>query len=406
MPQGGEQSAPSADLPLTGLRILDLSKVLAGPLCTQSLADMGAEVIKVEAVEGGDETRRWPPLRDGAGAVFLSVNRNKRSIAIDLKQEAGQKIVHELAKRCDVAVESFAAGVAERLRCDAATLTSLNPGLVYCKISGFGRDGPLSQAPGYDVILQAFTGVMAMTGDPDGGHVRSPISPIDQATGLHAVTGVLAALFARQRGRTPPLVEVSLFDTALGLLGYNLQTFWETASAPARNGSRHDSLCPYQAFEASDGPVMIGVANDGLWRRFCQVAELQGIVDEPRFCTNVDRVAHRDETVARVQEAVGKRPVAYWWTRLLEVGVPCSPINTIEQMLMHKHTAASGMVLESETASGDSLRGIAQPIRLAGVRSEVRRLPPTLGQHTQEVLEELGYAAAQISELRCQRVVS
>ena len=288
--------------PLDGVRVLDLSKVLAGPLCAQYLGDLGAEVIKVEAVGQGDETRGWPPFpAPGLGTVFLSANRNKRSIAINMKSEKGRALVHELAKSADVAIESFGTGVAERLAIDADSLRALNDRLIHCSISGFGRSGPLKNSPGYDVILQAFSGIMSMTGDEGGGYIRSPISPIDQMTGVHAFSGILACLLAREKSGKGASIQVSLFDTALGLLGYNLQTFWERGVQPAKCGSSHESLCPYQAFEASDGPIMIGVANDNLWRKFCAVAGLNAIVDDPRFRTNADRVVHRAETLGHVQ---------------------------------------------------------------------------------------------------------
>src|SRR6202162_3577860 len=214
--------------PLAGIRVLDLSKVLAGPLCAQYLGDLGAEIIKVETVGQGDETRGWPPFpAAGLGTVFLSANRNKRSIAVDLKTEQGRAIVHALAKSADIAIESFGTGVAERLGIDAATLRPLNDRLIHCSISGFGRSGPLKNSPGYDVILQAFSGIMSMTGDEDGGFIRSPISPIDQMTGVHAFSGIMALLFAREKTGQGGTIQVSLFDTALGLLGYNLHTYGE-----------------------------------------------------------------------------------------------------------------------------------------------------------------------------------
>lgn len=330
--------------PLAGIKVLDFSKVLAGPLCTQALGDLGAEVIKVELPGLGDETRGWPPFRGpGLGAVFLSVNRNKRSIVIDLKTDEGRALVHTMAKTADVAIESFGTGVAEKLGIDADSLRPLNDRLIHCSISGFGRTGPLRQSPGYDVILQAFSGMMSLTGDEGGGYIRSPISPIDQTTGTHALTGILAALLERHKTGRGGTVKVSLFETALGLLRYNLQSFWERGVQPAKCGSSHELLCPYQAFEASDGPIMIGVANDNLWRKFCQIAGLEGIVDGPEFRTNADRVAHRAETLAHVQTALTKQPVGYWNDKLSEVGVPCSPINTLKQLLDHPHTQASGM---------------------------------------------------------------
>jgi crotonobetainyl-CoA:carnitine CoA-transferase CaiB-like acyl-CoA transferase len=392
--------------PLAGLKVLDFTKVLAGPLCAQYLGDLGADIIKVEPVIIGDETRGWPPFKAaGLGTVFLSVNRNKRSIALDLKTDAGREIAHQLAASADVAIESFGTGVAERLGIDAATLQALNPRLVHCSISGFGRSGPLKNSPGYDVILQAFSGIMALTGDEGGGYIRSPISPIDQMTGSHAFSGILASLLERHTTGKGGTVNVSLFETAVGLLGYNVQTYWERGVQPPKCGSSHESLCPYQAFEAADGPIMIGVANDNLWRKFCSVAGLEAIVDDPKFRTNADRVQHRAETLGHVQTALAKRSVTDWNDMLAKIGVPCSPINSLAQMLEHPHTAASGMIVDYEHPVAGPMHGIAQPVLLNNAARTAGRPPPMLGQHTNELLAEMGLSAARIDELRRKKIV-
>jgi crotonobetainyl-CoA:carnitine CoA-transferase CaiB-like acyl-CoA transferase len=392
--------------PLAGIRVLDLSKVLAGPLCAQYLGDLGADIIKVETIGQGDETRGWPPFpAPGLGAVFLSANRNKRSIAVDLKTEKGREIVHALAKSVDIAIESFGTGVAERLGIDAATLRPLNDRLIHCSISGFGRSGPLKNSPGYDVILQAFSGIMSMTGDEGGGYVRSPISPIDQMTGVHAFSGIIALLYARERTGEGGTIQVSLFETALGLLGYNLQTYWERGVQPPKCGSSHESLCPYQAFEAADGPIMIGVANDNLWRKFCGVAGLDAIVDGPKFRTNADRVKHRAETLGHVQSALARYSVQHWNDALAGVGVPCSPINSIAQLLEHPHTRASGVIVEYDHASAGRLKAVGHPVLINGEQRHAGSPPPVLGQHTDDVLSELGLSAVSIDQLRSAGVV-
>ncbi len=393
--------------PLAGLKVLDFSKVLAGPLCTQYLGDMGADIVKIEPPGLGDETRGWPPFKaKGLGAVFLSVNRNKRSVAIDLKTEEGRNIAHRLAAKADIAIESFGTGVAERLGIDAPTLQAINPRLVHCSISGFGRTGPLKNSPGYDVILQAFSGIMALTGDEGGGYIRSPISPIDQMTGSHAFSGILAALLARQTSGKGASVRVSLFETAVGLLGYNLQTFWERGVQPPKCGSSHESLCPYQAFEASDGPVMIGVANDNLWRKFCAIAGLAAIVDDPKFRTNADRVQHRAETLAHVAAALAKHSVAWWNDELAKAGVPCSPIHSLPQLLDHPHTHASGMLVDYDHPVAGPMQGIAQPLLMNDAPRSAGRPPPMLGQHTDEVLAELGLSPEELARLHAGGVVA
>src|ERR1700745_681796 len=386
--------------PLDGIKVLDLSKVLAGPLCAQYLGDLGAKVIKVEAVGQGDETRGWPPFpAPELGTVFLSANRNKRSIAINMKSEKGRALVHELAKSADVAIESFGTGVAERLAIDADILRALNARLIHCSISGFGRSGPLKHAPGYDVILQAFSGVMSMTGDENGGYIRSPISPIDQMTGVHAFSGILTCLLAREKSGKGASIQVSLFDTALGLLGYNLQTFWERGVQPAKCGSSHESLCPYQAFEAADGAIMIGVANDNLWRKLCAVAGLTSIVDDPKFRTNADRVRHRAETLEHVQAKIATRTVEAWNASLNEVGIPCSPINTLAQLIDHPHTRANKIIMTYDHATAGRLNCVGHPLTFVGDEGGAGLPPPMLGQHTDEILREMGLSSKTIEEL-------
>jgi formyl-CoA transferase len=392
--------------PLVGIKVLDLSKVLAGPLCAQYLGDLGAEVIKVEAVGQGDETRGWPPFpAPGLGAVFLSANRNKRSIAINMKSEKGRALVHELAKSADVAIESFGTGVAERLAIDADSLRALNGRLIHCSISGFGRTGPLKNSPGYDVILQAFGGIMSMTGDEGGGYIRSPISPIDQMTGVHAFSGILASLLAREKSGKGASIQVSLFDTALGLLGYNLQTFWERGVQPAKCGSSHESLCPYQAFQAADGPIMIGVANDNLWRKFCGVAGLKSIVDDPKFRTNADRVKHRVETLQHVQDVIATRTVEAWNDALNDVGIPCSPINTLTQLLEHPHTKTNKIIMQYDHAAAGRLSCVGHPVTFVEEERSAGLPPPMLGQHTDEILREMGLSTERIDQLRREEVV-
>ena len=376
-------------------------------LCTQALGDLGADVIKIEPLGLGDETCGWPPFRGpGLGAVFLSVNRNKRSIALDLKTDDGRAVAHALARDADIAVESFTTGVAERLGIDAFTLQSINDRLIHCTISGFGRTGPLSQAPGYDVILQAFSGMMSLTGDENGGHIRSPVSPIDQMTGTHAFGGILAALLARQQSGKGTTVAVSLLETAIGLMRYNLQTFWEKGEQPPKCGSSHESLCPYQAFEAADGPIMIAVANDNLWRKFCAAAGLEHIADDPKFRTNANRVVHRAETLERVQSVVAQQSVAALYDKLSQAGVPCSPIYQIEQLLQHPQVPATGIILNYMHHAVGPTKAVAQPFTLNGVDRTAGLAPPLHGQHTEATLAEVGLPVGEIQRLKNSGIVA
>jgi crotonobetainyl-CoA:carnitine CoA-transferase CaiB-like acyl-CoA transferase len=400
--------------PLQGLKVLDLSKVLAGPLCAQYLGDMGADVIKVETTTGGgDETRGWPPFRsagEGAtatrtGAIFISTNRNKRSIALDLGSERGREVAHRLALQADVVLTSFGPGVAAKLAVDAATLRALNPRLVCCDITGFGSVGPMREGKGYDVILQAFTGMLAITGERGGPPVRSPFSPVDQGTGLHALIGILAALHERERTGTGATVEASLFDTATGFLGYFLQNFWERGTEPERPGSGHESLCPYQVFDTADKPLILGVANDSLWQRFCALAGLDAVRDDPRFATNAARVQHREDTLALAAAVLRGRKRAEWLSALDEAGIPCSPLHTLGELSAHPHTRASGMVFEHQHPTLGRLGTVAQPLRFDGERTALRRPAPLHGEHTAEVLGELGYGPEQIDELAAEGAV-
>jgi len=391
--------------PLAGLRVLDFTKVLAGPLCTQYLGDMGAEIIKVEPAEIGDETRRWPPFREGQGAVFLSVNRNKQSLAVDLKTAEGREIVYRLMPTIDIVVESYGTGVTDRLGIDYATLKALKPELIYCSISGFGRTGPRANSLGFDVILQAFSGVMSLTGEKGGGPIRSPISPIDQTTGLHAFSGILAALLQRGATGKGTQLEVSLFETAVGFLGYNLQSFWEKGVQPEKCGSGHESLCPYQAFEASDAPLMIGIANDNLWRRFCRAVGREELIEDPRFRTNPDRVAHFVTTVATVQAIVVTRPRDEWTALLTGLGVPCAPINSLQEMLDDPHTIARGMVLDYDHPTLGPMKSIAHPIVFDGGPRAVETAPPLHGEHTRRILADAGYSADEIGAMAAKAVI-
>lgn len=385
--------------PLAGLRVLDLSKVIAGPLCTQYLGDLGAEIVKVETCDGGDDTRRWPPLRDDTGAVFLSMNRGKKSIAVDLKAEAGREIVRRLARRSDIVVESFASDVKARLGVDDPALRRENPALIYCSISGFGQTGPLRTALGYDNILQAFSGMMAMNGDKEGGPARIPVSPIDQMTGLNAAIGIQAALLNRAATGEGAYLEVSLFETAVSMLGFTLQSYWEQNAVPPRFGSAHQSICPYQVFEASDRPVLIAIANDRLWQRFCQAVGRSELAADPRFRTNPDRVAHFAETVGTVQGIVRAKPCDDWVSMLNAVDVPCTPVNTIADLVAHEQTAARGIILDYHDPRLGALKGVALPIMFGGAARTAGAAPPMLGQHTAEVLAGLGYAAGEVQAL-------
>ncbi|MEM8743561.1 MAG: CoA transferase [Pseudomonadota bacterium] len=392
--------------PLKGITVVDLSKVFAGPLCTQYLGDLGADVIKVEPVKGGDDTRLWEPQKDGQASPFLAFNRNKRSLAIDLKSDEGRAIVHALAKKADIVIQGFKGGTAAKLGVDHKTLKALNERLIYCEISGYGLEGPLAGDAGYDVMLQAFSGMLSTIGEPGRSPARVSFSPVDLGTGMLGVSGILAALLERERTGKGVHVELTLLDSAMAQMAYLAQNYWITGKVPQALGSRHGSLAPYQAFSASDGDLMIGAGNDAQWRRLCNVLGTQELADDPRFATNSDRVARMDETAGIVQRVVGTQPVAHWLDALSKQGIPCAPIHTVEEALAHPQTAARGLVVHTEHPVLGQMNQIGLPIRFDHEPRETPRAPPLLGEHSGEILSELGFDVNEIDRLAKSGVIA
>ena len=347
----------------------------------------------------GDDTRSWLPQDKGESAIFLSINHNKRSLALDLKSPEGIAIAHRLAREADVVLQGFGSGTAKKLGIDYETLAALNPRLIYLEVSGYGRDGPLGKEPGYDVMLQAFSGMISTMGEPGGAMARASFSPVDISTGMNAVIGVLAALLEREQTGKGVYVEVSLLDSSVALMTYLAQSYWRTGVPPRRMGTGHPALSPYQAFAVADGQIMLGVGNDPQWRRFCAVAGLQHVVDDPRFATNAQRVANFDQTVALVAEVMVTRTLAQWLDDLRGAGVPCSPIHTLDEALAHPQLEARKLVVRSEHPVLGEVRNIGMPVRFNGEPREARSTPPLLGQHTVEVLREAGLDDAEIERL-------
>ncbi|HYE90212.1 MAG TPA: CoA transferase [Terriglobales bacterium] len=397
---------PTRPKPLDGIRVLDLTRVLAGPFCAMILADMGAEVIKIEEPGKGDDTRSWPPFVEGEATYFMSVNRNKKSITLNLKAPAAKKIFTDLVKKSDVVLENFRPGTMEKLGLGYASLAKLNPKLVYCGVSGFGESGPEGGRGGYDLIVQAESGLMDITGFPDGPPVKMGTSIADLVSGMSAAHGVTLALLARTRTKKGQKVEIGMLDTMAALLTYQAGIYWGTGRTPARRGNEHPSIVPYEVFKAADAYVTLGVANNSLWERCCGAMDRPDLVKDPRFATDAARVENRATLVPLLNEILGERSADEWMKRLEAAGVPAGRIRTVPEVCESEHLKARGMIrtLKHPKAGGITVMGV--PIKLHATPGEVKTPPPTLGQHTDQVLRTLlKLTPAQIKKLRTERAL-
>lgn len=391
---------------LEGIKVLDLSRTLAGPFCTMLLGDMGADVIKVEQPGMGDESRRFtPPTWNGESCYYLTSNRNKRSITVDLKSAEGREIIYKLAKDADILVENYRTGTLEKLGLGYETLKEINPRLVYCSISGFGRTGPERFRAGYDLLLQGFGGLMSITGDADRAPAKAGMSIVDLTTGMFAVYGILSALFSTQKTGKGQFVDVSLLDGQIVLLNHLATGFMATGSPAGRMGSAHPSIVPYQSFRTKDMDIILAVANDGLWTKCCHALEWMDLLEDSRFTTNVNRVTHRTELVKIISERMITMESKEVFERLNRAGVPCGPIHTIEQILNHPHVHSREMMIEIEHPIVKNLKVPGFPVKLSNTPANLRRYPPLLGEHTDEVLDELGYSTTQIEKLKSGKVI-
>ena len=391
-------------MPLSGIRVVDLTRILAGPYATMILGDMGADVIKVENPDGGDDSRGWGPpwvpQAGGASAYYTAVNRNKRSVALDLKGDAGREALWRLIDGADVLVSNFRPGVIERLGFSWEAVHARAPRLVYALVNGYGATGPGAAKPSFDVIVQGESGVMDVTGWPDGPPTRVGISLGDETAGLLVVQGILAALFARQRTGEGQRVEVALHDGLLSLLTYHAQNWWAGGQRPARLGNAHPSIVPYQTFRAADAWINVGVGNERQWRAFCELAGRAEWIEDPRYATNGARVTHRDELVPLLEELFASRPAADWLDALGAAGIPSGRIRHVSEALESPETRHREMVVDVESDAGGPLRLLGVPVKLSGTPGRIRRRPPALGEHTEEVLSEIGYDSVTIESLR------
>ena len=384
------------DLPLRGVRVLDLSRVLAGPWATQILADYGAAVIKVERPGSGDDTRSWgPPFEaDGTAAYFTAANRNKRSVAIDIGTEEGAALVRRMAMRAQIVVENFKAGGLARYGLDYDRLSATNPALIYCSVTGFGQTGAGAARPGYDYLVQAAGGLMSITGEPDGPPLKVGVAVADLFTGLYAVTGILAALRQAEATGQGRHLDVALHDCQLAMLANQGAAALATNRAPRRLGNQHPSIVPYQTFDASNGPLVLAVGNDAQFAAFAEAAGEGGLAADERFRTNRARVENREALIALLAPVMARRTAEAWQEALDAVGVPCGPIRDVADALGSAEARDRGMVLTHE----DGRRTVASPVDLGG--RDTATPPPSLGQHTEEVLGELGLTGAELARLR------
>ena len=405
---------------LDGIKVLDLSRVLAGPWCTQILADLGADVVKIERPGVGDDTRTWGPpfIKDADGndtdqaSYFTACNRNKRSVTVDMATPDGQALLRQMAAQADIVVENFKTGGLKQYGLDHESLRAANPRLIYCSVTGFGHDGPYAERAGYDLMIQAMTGMMSITGRPDdvpgGGPLRVGVALTDLFTGVYASTAILAALQVRERTGEGQHIDMALLDVGMAILANQASAFLNTGKAPGRQGNTHPSLAPYQDFPTQDGAMLLAIGNNGQFARFCEAAGHPEWATDARFATNTLRVKHRGVLIPMMEELTRTRTTAAWVTLLEDKAVPCGPINDIAQAFDDAQVKARGLAVTLPRDAGDgiaSITGVASPLRLSATPPVLRHAPPALGQHTQEVLAEMGIDAARFEALRSAGVV-
>ena len=390
---------------LDEIKVVDLTRTLAGPFCTMMLGDMGAEVTKIEEPKLGDETRSWTPFWNDEGTQFLTFNRNKRSLSLNLKEQEGIDIVLGLAAKADVMVESFRAGALDRMGLGYDAVRAVNPNIIYCSISGYGRTGPMADKPGYDLIIQAYSGLMHLTGEPDGSPLRVGFSLVDLFTGMMAYGSILTALHHKQKTGEGQRIEAALLDGQVAAMSYHATGYMATGVEPHRLGSGHPSLVPYQSFPASDQHFILGCGNQGLWERLCPAIGRADLLEDPRFSTNTKRVENRAACVETLSEIFETKTVAEWVEVISDAGVPCGPINTVSQVINDAQVQARNMIVDMPHPNVPDLRVPNSPLKLEATPSSIRRPPPLLGEHNEELLAEQGYDAAKISELRDKGVI-
>jgi crotonobetainyl-CoA:carnitine CoA-transferase CaiB-like acyl-CoA transferase len=393
-------------LALDGIRVLDLSRVIAGPWCGAILGDFGADVIKVEDTDAGDESRTWPPRKDGETAAYLLFNRNKRGMTLDLKSPEGVDVIKALVRKSDVLVENFRTGTMESFGLGYDVLAEINPRLIYCSVSAFGRTGPRKDSPGYEALMQAFSGIMSITGEPGGPPVRSAVSFLDLTTGILCALGVTAAVHQRERTGLGQRVDGSLLDTAVALLAYHAEGYLLAGLVPKALGSGHPSLSPYRNFKCRDGQwIFIAAANDRFWGKLTRALGLEAMAADPRFMKNGDRVANRAELEAMLEKIIGEYDREPLLKRLEEADVPATPVNTVDQVMNDPQTIARGMIERVVHPKLGEIPVVGTPLKFSRMNPGVRRAAPLRGEHTDAVLAECGLSPERIRELRDKKVI-
>ena len=386
---------------LDGIRVLDLTRALAGPYCTLMLGDHGADVIKVEMPGTGDETREWtPPSVKGISAYYLSINRNKRSVTVDLKNPDGKRVLERLIEKCDVVVENFSPGTLARLGFPDERVRAINPRAVVCHISGFGQDGPGRAWPAYDLIVQGMGGIMSLTGEPGSDPVMVGVPQADMVAGMFAAFAIAAALHARERTGEGQVIDATMIGGQVALLSRQAARYFADGTVPRPEGNVHASIVPYQTFRASDGYVNVGVANNALFERFCRALDLEELLEDERFTDNPKRVAHRKEIVPIIERRIRTLTKAEVVRRLRGANVPVGPINALDEVFADPVVRHLGLIAEVDHPTAGRVRAPGIPVRLSGTPPSLRRHPPELGEHTDEVLRELGYSKEEIAALR------
>jgi formyl-CoA transferase len=398
----------ATELPLSGYRILDLSRILAGPYCTMILGDQGAEVIKVERPGTGDDTRTWgPPFAGGESAYYLCCNRNKKSIVVNLKDPAGQQLVRELARTSDVLVENFTPGLTKRFGLDYETLHTINPRLVYASITAYGQDGPYRDRPGYDMVLSAVGGLMYITGEQDGDPCKVGVAITDVLTGIYTSGAITSALLWRERSGRGQFIDISLLDAQVSALANISSNYLVAGQEAQRWGTAHESIIPYQVFQAKDRPIAIAAANHKLWVSFCKAVDREKWMDDPRFESNSKRVENRDVLLPLINELLLERTCAEWMDLLVQAAVPCGPVNDMEHLFADPQLQHRNMIVELPHPTIGTLRLTGVPIKYSDTPGTIRLHPPLLGEHTDEVLTDvLGYSPDRIEKLKVQQVIT